>query len=156
LISISRIGVLSFADVLDGKSAEQPFTNSFTATYHRFSNWLHCDNNYVPIAIGLWWEAECDGPGKKYEFLMDADHNKTKGGEFMWGKFGFGVDFEKYYISFLSTFILSLLLNTEPVDWSRYTGTVKKTTMGHSRAPMTRTSHDGAPQSRLQIKLSMQ
>ncbi|KAJ7243706.1 hypothetical protein C8J57DRAFT_1243307 [Mycena rebaudengoi] len=89
------IGVLSFADVLDGKSAEWPFTNSFTATYHRFSNWLHCDNNYVPIAIGLWWEAECDGPGKKYEFLMDADHNKTKGGEFMWGKFGFGVDFEK-------------------------------------------------------------
>ncbi|KAJ7204008.1 hypothetical protein C8J57DRAFT_1008482, partial [Mycena rebaudengoi] len=95
LISISRIGVLSFADALDGKSAERPFTNSLTATYHGFSNWLHCDNDHVPVAVGLWWEAECEGPGKKYVFSTDADHNKTKGGEFVWGEFGFGVDFEK-------------------------------------------------------------
>ncbi|KAJ7789597.1 hypothetical protein B0H13DRAFT_1676317, partial [Mycena leptocephala] len=68
-----REGVLLFADALDGISPEWPFANLLTATKLSFCNMLHCDKDSTPIA--------------------NVDHDKTSGGEFMWGAYGIGVDF---------------------------------------------------------------
>ncbi|KAF7354508.1 Polyketide synthase PksM [Mycena venus] len=90
-----RDGVLSFADKLDGVSAERPFANSLTATKCGFCNRQHCDKDHAPAAYGLWWEAICNAKGKECKFDQNAEHNKTKGGEFVWGAFKVGVDFER-------------------------------------------------------------
>ncbi|KAJ7193527.1 hypothetical protein GGX14DRAFT_328441, partial [Mycena pura] len=99
LISNHRKGVLSFGDALDGVSPQRPFVNSLTATRQGFCNFQHNDNNEAPAAYGPWWEAEqaaSDGD-RKWEFTSDADHNRTHGGEFMWGEFGIGVNFSKLF-----------------------------------------------------------
>ncbi|KAJ7430674.1 hypothetical protein B0H11DRAFT_1707471 [Mycena galericulata] len=86
-----REGALSFADALDGISVERPFANSLTATKLGFCNFQHSDHDFCPIAYGKWWGAKkVDG---KWIFSRDADHSRTKGGEFMWGAYGVGVDF---------------------------------------------------------------
>ncbi|KAJ7204740.1 hypothetical protein GGX14DRAFT_646046, partial [Mycena pura] len=88
-------GVLSFGDALDGVSPQRPFVNSLTATRQGFCNFQHSDNDETHIAYGPWWEAEQAAGDQKWEFTSDADHNRTHGGEFMWGEFGIGVDFSK-------------------------------------------------------------
>ncbi|KAJ7793743.1 hypothetical protein B0H14DRAFT_3559335 [Mycena olivaceomarginata] len=88
-------GVLSFGDILDGDHVERPFANSLTATRERFSNFQHMDNDASLIAYGMWFEAGKRGGDQTWSFTEDGDHEKTKGGEFIWGAFGIGVDFEK-------------------------------------------------------------
>ena len=114
LTSNRREGVLSFGDALDGVSPQRPFTNSLTATRQGFCNFQHNDNDEAPVAYGPWWEAKQAAGDGKWEFTPDADHNRTRGGEFMWGEFGIGVDFSKF------SFIYSQQCNShnliEPVD----------------------------------------
>ncbi|KAJ7916205.1 hypothetical protein B0H13DRAFT_1495990, partial [Mycena leptocephala] len=90
-----RDGVLSFADALDGISPERPFANSLTATKLGFCNLLHCDKDSAPIAYGKWWEAQKLRGQVKWSFAPHVDHDKTRGGEFMWGAYGIGVDFAR-------------------------------------------------------------
>ncbi|KAJ7082196.1 hypothetical protein B0H15DRAFT_785893 [Mycena belliarum] len=90
-----RDGVLSFADALDGHSVERPFANSLTVTKCGFCNLQHCDKDHAPIAYGMWFEAKRGVNGKQWSFDSTADHHKTKGGEFLWGAFKAGVDFER-------------------------------------------------------------
>ncbi|KAJ7048266.1 hypothetical protein C8F01DRAFT_1005898 [Mycena amicta] len=90
-------GVLSFGDILDGDHVERPFHNSLTLTLRRFSNFQHQDKDATTVAFGLWWEAvEKNIEGRKrWVFPENGDHEKTRGGGFMWGKFQIGVDFER-------------------------------------------------------------
>ncbi|KAJ6525357.1 hypothetical protein B0H19DRAFT_901270, partial [Mycena capillaripes] len=90
-----REGVLSFADALDGDTVQRPFANSLTATKLGFCNYLHRDNDFCPIAYGKWWEARKHTGDAKWSFNPDTDHDKTAGGEFMWGAYEIGVDFAK-------------------------------------------------------------
>ncbi|KAJ7091672.1 hypothetical protein C8R44DRAFT_647374 [Mycena epipterygia] len=87
-----REGVASFADALDGVAPERPFANSLTATRSGFCNYQHCDKDFS-IAYGMWWEV--NNTSGKWTFTSNADHNKTSGGEFMWGAYGIGVDFAR-------------------------------------------------------------
>ncbi|KAJ7070746.1 hypothetical protein C8F01DRAFT_1077162 [Mycena amicta] len=89
-------GVLSFAETLDGANPQRPYTNSLTVTKCGFGNFQHLDADAIDIAFGLWWEAIRirDRDGKlRWKCSEDVDHNKTKGGEFIWGEYGIGVDF---------------------------------------------------------------
>ncbi|KAJ7217112.1 hypothetical protein GGX14DRAFT_358215, partial [Mycena pura] len=86
--------VLSFGDALDGISPQRPFTNSLTATRQGFCNFQHQDNDKAPIAYGPWWAGKKTADDK-WSFTPDADHGRIRGGEFMWGGFGIGVDFAK-------------------------------------------------------------
>ncbi|KAJ7673052.1 hypothetical protein DFH06DRAFT_1174225 [Mycena polygramma] len=88
-----RDGVVAFSDLLDGVSIERPFANSLTATKSGFCNLQHRDKDHAPVVYGKWFEAK--GDGKHWTFDPTADHNRTKGGEFVWGAFGIGVDFNK-------------------------------------------------------------
>ncbi|KAJ7038512.1 hypothetical protein C8F04DRAFT_914784, partial [Mycena alexandri] len=88
-----RDGVLSFGDILDGVSVERPFANSLTATKCGFCNLQHCDKDHAPVAYGKWFQAKRNG--QQWHFHPTADHNKTQGGEFIWGAFNIGVDFNK-------------------------------------------------------------
>ncbi|KAJ7620997.1 hypothetical protein FB45DRAFT_928082 [Roridomyces roridus] len=88
-----RHGVLSFADLLDGVSRQRPFANSLTVTREEFANQEHKDKDKSFVAKGKWWEAQKDG--NRWIFDRNADHDKTKGGEFYWGEYGIGVDFQK-------------------------------------------------------------
>lgn len=92
---MSRHRIPSFSDIaLDGKSAElYPFANSLTITRDDFANFLHCDKDEIETAFGLWW---C-GIMKNGHYHVDptVDHEQVKGGAFVWGEFGYGVDFER-------------------------------------------------------------
>jgi len=86
-------GVISFSDALDGDSSERPFMNALTVTKEQFSNYQHSDKDHYPVAFGYWWEAvQVDG---RWIFRPNVDHNKTRGGEFIWGAYGVGVDFAR-------------------------------------------------------------
>jgi hypothetical protein len=93
--------VLSFGDILDGDHVERPFANSLTATREGFSNFQHMDNDASLIAYGMWFEAGKREGDQTWSFTEDGDHEKTKGGEFIWGAFGIGVDFEKFFFFLL-------------------------------------------------------
>ncbi|KAJ7851411.1 hypothetical protein B0H14DRAFT_3661290 [Mycena olivaceomarginata] len=84
-------GVLSFGDILDGDHVERPFANSLTATREGFSNFQHMDNDASLIAYGMWFEAGKQEDDQTWSFTEDGDHEKTKGGEFIWGAFGIGL-----------------------------------------------------------------
>lgn len=100
LYTLFREAVLSLGDALDGTNVQRPFANSLTATKLGFCNFQHWDNDKAPIAFGMWWEAETGQRGKKCRFPKDADHEKTVGGEFIWGAFGIGVDFQRFVFFF--------------------------------------------------------
>ena len=95
LTSNHRDAVLSFGDALDGISPQRPFTNSLTATRQGFCNFQHQDKDKAPIAYGPWWAGKKTADDK-WSFTPDADHGRIRGGEFMWGGFGIGVDFAKF------------------------------------------------------------
>ncbi|KAJ7507647.1 hypothetical protein B0H11DRAFT_1705665 [Mycena galericulata] len=90
----NQYGVLAFADALDGTCTERPFANSLTATKLGFCNYLHRDADLCPIAYGMWFGARLNVDGR-WTFSPDADHHRTKGGQFLWGQYGVRVDFEK-------------------------------------------------------------
>jgi hypothetical protein len=102
---------LLFADALDGISPEWPFANLLTATKLSFCNMLHCDKDSTPVA--------------------NVDHDKTSGGEFMWGAYGIGVDFAKFSSFVLFSGECSFHLFTEHVGLWRYSGMVNSIIMGH-------------------------
>ncbi|KAF8868942.1 hypothetical protein BD779DRAFT_1458818, partial [Infundibulicybe gibba] len=91
----------SFADTnLDGPSAAFPFANSLTITRDDFSNYQHRDRDEIQIAYGLWWPAAYvqtpkDGKYTYYQLHKDGDHSDIKGGAFLWGEYGVGVDFQR-------------------------------------------------------------
>lgn len=98
-INIYRNRIPSFsAQNIDGQSAERPFANSLTITRNDFSNYQHMDADEIEIAYGLWWAAKVTGDGNSVSYTLDDayDHSKIKGGAFLLGEFGVGVDFERY------------------------------------------------------------
>ncbi|KAJ7133890.1 hypothetical protein C8R43DRAFT_1239394 [Mycena crocata] len=70
--------------------------------FHLQTHLMHTDQDLEPVASGKWWVAK-KGKKKakkgtteaKWSFAEDGDHNKISGGEFIWGAFGIGVDFER-------------------------------------------------------------
>lgn len=98
-INIYRNRIPSFsAQKIDGLSAERPFANSLTITRDDFSNYQHMDADEVEIAYGLWWAAKVTRDGDNVSYTLDEayDHSKVKGGAFLLGEFGVGVDFQRY------------------------------------------------------------
>jgi hypothetical protein len=96
---ISRKNIPSFSTlVLDGTSQETPFANSLTLTNNDFANYMHMDNDHIAIAYGMWWKSkvqEVIHNEIQYTFDKDVDHECVKGGRFVWGEYGIGVEFEK-------------------------------------------------------------
>ncbi|KAJ7222269.1 hypothetical protein GGX14DRAFT_428355 [Mycena pura] len=67
----------------DGNDHFNSFINALTVTKEQFSNYQHIDKDHYPVAFGYWWEAvQVDG---RWIFCSNVDHNKTRGGEFIWG-----------------------------------------------------------------------
>ncbi|KAJ7216905.1 hypothetical protein C8J57DRAFT_1598766 [Mycena rebaudengoi] len=71
-----------------------------TATMNQFGNRQHRDKDLAPLVFGLWFPAKQIGAGKgpkrrQWGIRPDADHNKMSGGEFLWGAYGIGVDFQR-------------------------------------------------------------
>lgn len=90
-----RHHVPSFSQLtLDGTSKERPFANSLTLTLADFANLQHRDRDFAPIVFGAWWTAK-HKQFRDFEFNMDHDHDKVKGGGFVWGDYKLGVDFER-------------------------------------------------------------
>ncbi|KAJ7234977.1 hypothetical protein C8J57DRAFT_1379763 [Mycena rebaudengoi] len=93
-------GVAAFSDPLTGVDPQDLYTNSMTSTMNRFGNRQHRDKDLAPLAFGLWFPAKQIGAGKgpkrrQWGIRPDADHDKMSGGEFLWGAYGIGVDFQR-------------------------------------------------------------
>ncbi|THU96436.1 hypothetical protein K435DRAFT_797326 [Dendrothele bispora CBS 962.96] len=67
--------------------------NSITITLRDFANYQHQDKDAVPVVYGWWWVAVQNGE----EWVVDPkfDHKDVEGGEFLFGEYGFAVDFER-------------------------------------------------------------
>ena len=75
---------------------KQPFANSLTITRDDFANFLHIDKDKIPVAYGWWWAAQRDPTSHSgFQLSKLCDHDQIKGGAFLWGGYGIGVDFEK-------------------------------------------------------------
>ncbi|KAH0578055.1 hypothetical protein H2248_005594 [Termitomyces sp. 'cryptogamus'] len=88
----------SFAALnLDGDSSERPFANSLTITRDDFSNYQHMDADEIDVAYGLWWAGKKEFVKNGVRYVLDPkiDHQAIKGGSFLVGSYGVGVDFEK-------------------------------------------------------------
>ncbi|KJA16326.1 hypothetical protein HYPSUDRAFT_207119 [Hypholoma sublateritium FD-334 SS-4] len=71
------------------------FANSLVITREDFSNYQHKDKDAIAVAYGLWWAAKRNG--NKYELDAVCDHAQIKGGQFVYGEYGWGIDFERCY-----------------------------------------------------------
>lgn len=93
-----RGNIPSFDDYLDGNSKAHPFSNCLTLTNDDFANFQHRDKDHIAVAFGLWWTSArtLTLEGKPvYSFSSGLDHNQIDGGEFLWGEYGIGVDFQR-------------------------------------------------------------
>lgn len=84
----------AFDDFLDGDSKARPFVNNLTLTNDDFANFLHCDKDYIAAAYGMWWTSDRNSK-HEYSFSKGLDHDKIDGGEFLWGEYKIGVDFQR-------------------------------------------------------------
>ncbi|KZT55308.1 hypothetical protein CALCODRAFT_417995, partial [Calocera cornea HHB12733] len=91
LQSAMELGTPSFASELHDLQHTRAFANSITITDGDFSNYLHCDQDHVPIAFGIWFMAKKNG--RSYEVSTTIPHSSVCNGEFIWGRYGIGVDF---------------------------------------------------------------
>ena len=89
---MSRGNIPSFDD-LDGDSKAHPFSNNFTLTNNNFSNFQHCDKDYIAAAYGMWWTSARNE--QSYLYREGLDHDKVDGGGFLWGEYKIGVDFQR-------------------------------------------------------------
>lgn len=75
-----------------GTSVEDmPFANSLTITRDDFANYQHCDHDAIDVAYGMWWAARNDNKS----WILEEDHSKIKGGQFLIGQYGIAIDFER-------------------------------------------------------------
>ena len=84
--------------------------NALTVTKEGFCNFQHTDRDAHPATYGEWWEA-VQLPDGRWIFHPKVDHNKTRGGEFVWGAYGVGVDFARFFISSLFSTSSDLILS---------------------------------------------
>ncbi|TCD60231.1 hypothetical protein EIP91_010528 [Steccherinum ochraceum] len=93
-----ELDIPSFSQLaLDGDDAERPFANCLTLTNNDFANALHRDKDFSLLAFGMWWVTRVrrEGHHDIYEFDPSLDHDSVKGGAFVLGEFGIGVDFQR-------------------------------------------------------------
>ncbi|KAF9029799.1 hypothetical protein BDZ89DRAFT_1159628 [Hymenopellis radicata] len=76
-----------------GQPDQYSGANSMTITHSGFSNYLHQDNDFCEIAYGWWWTSKRQNG--HYTLDEKVNHTDVKGGGFLWGGFGCGVDFER-------------------------------------------------------------
>ncbi|TCD59762.1 hypothetical protein EIP91_011525, partial [Steccherinum ochraceum] len=99
MVNVSEdLDIPSFSQVtLDGDDPERPFANCLTLTNGDFANALHQDNDFNPLAFGMWWVTGVRNEGRStaYEFDDKLDHDSVEGGAFLLGEYGIGVDFER-------------------------------------------------------------
>lgn len=96
LTNLSRGLIPSFANGLD-RSPDDPFTNNLTMTHKNFANYLHRDKDKIACVYGMWWPSYVFKRGRhtSYEFDDNVEHDAIEGGAFLWGEYGYGVDFER-------------------------------------------------------------
>lgn len=78
----------------DGVDVESPFANSLTITRDDFSNFLHIDKDAIDAAYGGWWAARVR-PDGSYTIDENVSHSRIKGGAFVLGNYGIGINFER-------------------------------------------------------------
>ena len=89
-----RKGILGFTQLDPECFSASRFANSLMITRDGFANCQHLDNDAIPVAYGLFWAAkESNGA---YSIDAAHDHDRVKGGPFIFGEYGCGIDFEKY------------------------------------------------------------
>lgn len=67
-------------------------------TSDNFANYLHKDRDFAPLAFGMWWSSTVTVNNRgmtSYAFDDSVGHNRVKGGQFILGEYGIGVDFER-------------------------------------------------------------
>lgn len=77
----------------DGTSGDDPFVNLLTVTRNDFANFAHQDNDFVPLAFGMWWASQVRN--REVFDLEGASHANIPGGAFCWVEYGVAVDFHK-------------------------------------------------------------
>ena len=95
--NILRGNIPFFDDYLNGHSKAHPFSNCLTLTNNDFTNFQHHHKNFIAIAFGLWWtstRALTPEGQPVYSFKKGLDYNQIDGGEFLWGEYEIGVDFQ--------------------------------------------------------------
>lgn len=93
---LCRKGIVGFTQLDMASVNVSGFANSLVITRDDFSNYQHKDRDAIDIAYGLWWAARQNG--NKYELDPACDHAQIKGGQFLYGEYGWGVDFERYFL----------------------------------------------------------
>lgn len=88
-----RKGVLGFTQLDPLHLDASNFANSLIITRDDFSNYQHRDNDAIPVAYGLWWAGSKNGT--RYSIDPARDHDKIRGGQFVFGEYGWGIDFER-------------------------------------------------------------
>jgi hypothetical protein len=62
---------------------------------------MHRDNDHIAIAYGMWWASSKVEQKKSnfvYKFEEGIDHSEIKGGSFVLGEYGIGVNFQKFVL----------------------------------------------------------
>jgi len=80
----------------NGADPFDSFANSLTITRNDFHNFIHLDRDLISVAYGWWWAARYDQSKGRYVLDEAYDHNKIKGGAFLWAGYKAGVDFQRY------------------------------------------------------------
>jgi hypothetical protein len=144
---IHRKSVPSFDTlILDGSSSQMPFANSLTLTHDDFSNFLHKDNDEIPIAYGMWWSSTAKS--RRGPFSLDdsgLNHKDIHGGSFFWGEYNVGVNFEKYVelnFFYCIKLLIGLILEQE-LPWWRFSGGVRWITIAHCKVRVKEIRQDG-------------
>ncbi|KIM37465.1 hypothetical protein M413DRAFT_30926 [Hebeloma cylindrosporum] len=60
-----------------------------------FSNYQHQDEDEVAVVYELWWPALVDDAGEHYMLSESCSHERIRGGSFLLGEYGVGVELDK-------------------------------------------------------------
>lgn len=85
------------------------FANSLMITRNDFANYQHHDSDAVAIAYGLWWAGLLDQKAGRFVLGDSCDHDSISGGAFLFGGYGYGVDFEKC-VRYILELVLRLII----------------------------------------------
>lgn len=66
-------------------------------THQDFANYQHRDKDKIACAHGLWWSSRVITEGQETTYELDdaVEHDAIEGGAFLWGEYGYAVDFAR-------------------------------------------------------------
>ncbi|PPQ69430.1 hypothetical protein CVT24_001479 [Panaeolus cyanescens] len=88
-----KAGIPNFSDnsMAPDDKVGPTFANSLTITNQDFFNFLHTDNDLIPLSYGWWWPAIIDDDG--HSWISWENNHKIKGGAFLLAEYGIAIDF---------------------------------------------------------------